>query len=212
MDFSFNLGAEFPARSLPARFLGSNSTLIKHHVGLNDEATFAESLRAAQEKNITFRTTPPDPFTDVISEEIAPGLRTIVVGPHTDFVRSGARCSHSLAAPLKVYLPRLERARDEIVILDERAGCDPVATGILSSMALAVIVVEPTVHSVRVAHQIAHELALQNVPFAFAANKANSDNAVFNDLPKRPMISIPFSQTPDTEHAMRTLLDNVSAL
>ena len=86
-------------------------------------------------------------------------------------VRSQETCSHSLAAPLKVYLPLLRLNSNEAVVIDERAGTDPVATGILLGVDLAVIVEEPTVNSRRVAAQIQRELELAGVLHLIVNNK-----------------------------------------
>lgn len=190
MDLSLNLGVESP----PV-FLGSDPTLIKRHVGLPESAGFLDARKAATDRGIAFRLSPLDEFTSQIASEIAPNLFLIAAGPHTDIVRSGEHCSHSLAAPLKVYLPRLVLAEGEAVVIDERAGTDPVATGILKGVDLVIIVAEPTVHSVRVARQIAHELSLAGVPFAFVANKTEGEHAEFEALPRKPIIHAPFCKT-----------------
>ena len=76
-----------------------------------------------------------------------------------------------MAAPLKVYLPLLKLNPKEAVVIDERAGTDPVATGILSGVDLAVIVQEPTINSQRVARQIKQELEIAGVPHIVVDNK-----------------------------------------
>jgi len=118
-----------------------------------------------------FTLLPTDEFTKSVSVEVEDGLRVMTAGPHTDRVRSQEACSHSLAAPLKVYLPLLRLNAGEAVVIDERAGTDPVATGILSGVDLAVIVEEPTIHSRRVAQQIKHELEIANIPHLIVHNK-----------------------------------------
>jgi CO dehydrogenase nickel-insertion accessory protein CooC1 len=59
----------------------------------------------------------------------------------------------------------------EAVVIDERAGTDPVATGILSGVDLAVIVQEPTTNSRRVAEQIKGELELAGISYLIVNNK-----------------------------------------
>lgn len=176
MDLSYNLGAE------PRTFLGNDPYSIKRFIGLLESATFAEAHAEAQEKGIAFSIEPADDFTRSITTEVSPSLRLITAGPHTDIVRSGEHCSHSLAAPLKVYLPLLRLKENEVVVVDERAGTDPVATGILKGVDLAVIVREPTVHSRRVAEQIAHELNLAHVPYLVVDNKQNGVEADTNNM------------------------------
>jgi CO dehydrogenase maturation factor len=202
MDLSFNLGA-----TGEESFLGSDPGLIKEHLGVSREATFAEALKQGSLENIRFRIDPPDPFTSRIATQLSERLSLITAGPHTDAVRYGGDCSHSLSAPLKVYLPLLSLASRQAVVIDERAGTDPVATGILEGVDRAVIVVEPTVHSVRVARQISEELTLAGVPHMFAANKAgDEDAAIFEPLPFPPSARIPFSKGADgVEEAMHML-------
>ncbi|MDB5224595.1 MAG: CobQ/CobB/MinD/ParA nucleotide binding domain protein [Candidatus Adlerbacteria bacterium] len=165
MDLSYNLGAD------PSVFLGSDPSLIKKHVGLDTDATFAEVRKTALDKQLAFHLSPMDEFTLRMTIEVSEKVRLMTAGPHTDIVRSGEHCSHSLAAPLKVYLPLLQLGPDEWVVIDERAGTDPVATGILAGVDLAVIVEEPTVYSQRVAKQIAHELTLAKVSHIVVHNK-----------------------------------------
>lgn len=165
MDLSYNLGAE------PAVFVGTEPERIKTYVGADAAHSFAEALKIAAERGVTFTISPPDAFTASMSDEIEEGLLLMAAGPHTDRVRSQEACSHSLAAPLKVYVPLLQLRADEAVVIDERAGTDPVATGILAGVDLAAIVREPTINSARVAEQIAHELTLARVPHLIVENK-----------------------------------------
>ncbi len=184
MDLSFNLGAD------PKKFIGKDPAKIKRYVGLPDSAGFLEAKEFGEKNGIIFQLSPPDKFTEEVSEEIKKNLFLITAGPHTEIVRSGAHCSHSLAAPLKTYLPLLKLKDNEIVTIDERAGTDPVATGILKAIDLAIIVVEPTIHSVRVASQIAEELTLANVQYVFVANKVTDENKFLENLSIAPIAKI----------------------
>lgn len=186
MDFSYALGAE------PSLFLGTDPYAIKRHLGLVETTNYTDTIRHAERTGATFSLSPLDAFTAAMTTEIEPRLHLMTAGPHTDIVRSGTHCSHSLAAPLKAYLPFLALADDEAVVIDERAGTDPVATGILKGVDRAFIVAEPTVQSMRVAGQIAHELALSGVPFSIIANKSH-ESASFDALPSEPVVRIPFS-------------------
>lgn len=165
MDLSYNLGVE------PACFLGCDPDRIKEYVGSERTGGFIKALKLGQENGHTFRLFPADDYTKSVSIEVDEGLRLITAGPHTDRVRSQEACSHSLAAPLKVYLPLLRLNPGEAVVIDERAGTDPVATGILSGVDLAVIVQEATINSRRVAEQIKRELELAKVPYLLVNNK-----------------------------------------
>lgn len=165
MDLSYNLGAE------PTIFLGSNPDYIKEYVGSKPSDTYIEALKIGKKNAISFSISPVDTYTETISFKLNDKLRLITAGPHTDRVRSQEACSHSLAAPLKVYLPLLTLNPLEAVVIDERAGTDPVATGILSSVDLAVIVREDTVNSIRVAEQIKKELEIAGIPHIIVDNK-----------------------------------------
>ncbi|HVV39092.1 MAG TPA: hypothetical protein VHD31_02080 [Candidatus Paceibacterota bacterium] len=191
MDLSYNLGIE------PKVFLGSDPYAIKTFVGLSEKAGFAEARAYAKEKGLSFQLSPMDDFTKRMTTEVGENLLLMTAGPHTDIVRSGEHCSHSLAAPLKTYLPLLKLGDTESVVIDERAGTDPVATGILAGVDLAIIVAEPTVHSVRVAGQIAHELDLAQVPYEFVANKVREDTKIFESLPKPPTLYVEFGAEAD---------------
>lgn len=194
MDLSFNLGADGKRVTL-----GEDPSLIGRHLNVPDDMTFADVAHVARKRGHSFRLNPPDPYTSEVMSVLRPRLSLMMAGPHTDMVRTGGHCSHSLAAPLKVYLPLLALNDDEVVVIDERAGTDPVATGILKGVDCAVIVVEPTVHSVRVAGQIAGELRRAAIRYAFVANKVREDVSVFDALPVRPIAEVPFSA--DVLHA-----------
>lgn len=165
MDLSYNLGAE------PSLFLGADPDHIKEYVGSARTGTYAEALQTAKGSGLKFTLSPADEYTASVSVELEDGLRLMTAGPHTDRVRSQEACSHSLAAPLKVYLPLLRLNSNEAVVIDERAGTDPVATGILSGVDLAVIVQEPTINSRRVAKQIESELKLAGIAHLIVDNK-----------------------------------------
>jgi CO dehydrogenase maturation factor len=166
MDLSYNLGIE------PCVFLGSDPDAIKEFVGAPHNGTFVDALRIA-ERNGVFFSLSPDLFTQSVTTHVDENLILMTAGPHTPRVRAGDACSHSLAGPLKVYLPRLALKPGEWVVIDERAGTDPVATGILKGIDIALIVREPTLNSSRVAEQIARELSLAGVPYRIVENKIN---------------------------------------
>lgn len=171
MDLSYNLGAT------PSLFLGADPELIKEHVGVARTDTYKRALEHACENGTTFMLSPLDTYTSAVSIQLEDGLRLITAGPHTERVRAQEACSHSLAAPLKVYLPLLALKENEAVVIDERAGTDPVATGILAGVDLAVIVRENTVNSMRVAEQICTELEMARIPYIVVDNKRDGLDA-----------------------------------
>ncbi len=186
MDLSYNLGAE------PSLFLGSDPERIKEYVGSVRTDIYLNVLKTAKASGATFTLAPVDEYTKSVSIELENGLRLITAGPHTDRVRSQEYCSHSLAAPLKIYLPLLRLNPNEAVVIDERAGTDPVATGILSGVDLAVIVREPTVNSARVAEQIKSELELANIPHIVVENKKDGIEADTARAAKAIFVARPF--------------------
>ena len=202
MDLSYNLGA---TGAQP--FLGSNPGDIKRHIGVNEGLSFADALAHGASHGTHFGIDPIDAFTARVSVKLDDKLLLMTAGPHTDAVRFGGDCSHSLSAPLKAYLPLLAVGPHQAVVIDERAGTDPVATGILAGVDKALIVIEPTIHSVRVACQIAGELSHLHVPHAFVANKTNDQNdPIYDSLPHVPIAAIPFSrESTAIEIAMRRL-------
>jgi CO dehydrogenase maturation factor len=207
MDLSFNLlsgEAEI--------FLGANPDLIKRHIGIGDDATFSEALSKGLDNGIRFGINPMDRFTAQVSKQVSNKLFLITAGPHTEAVRFGGDCSHSLSAPLKAYLPLLVLGEEETAVVDERAGTDPIATGILRGVEQAIVVADPTVQGVRVAGQISKELVLARVPHLFVANKVRSgDEAIYASLSSPLSARVPFS--PDAGaiyEAMRTLFSDLS--
>ncbi len=165
IDLSYNLGIE------PSLFLGNDPEYIKEYVGSAKNDSYKQARVVAESNDTKFTLSPFDSYTLQVSTEVEKGLRLITAGPHTDRVRTQESCSHSLAAPLKIYLPFLLLKEKEIIIIDERAGTDPVATGILSGVDVALIVREPTVQSSRVADQIKKELDLTGIKYLIIDNK-----------------------------------------
>jgi CO dehydrogenase maturation factor len=184
MDLSYNLGAH------PSVFLGTDPDKIKTHVGSSREGTYAEALNKGKDNGFKFEIFPADTYTESVSVQLEDDLRLITAGPHTDRVRSQEACSHSLAAPLKVYLPLLHLKDGEAVVIDERAGTDPVATGILAGVDLAVIVQEPTVNSRRVANQIKQELDIAGIRYLVVDNKINGIEPDTADVSDKILMTI----------------------
>lgn len=174
MDFAFNLaGGEVPSSM---RFISGSLPAMREYVGLSADAGYAEALLSGS--GTRFRLSPPDPVTLQFATAVRDRLLLMAAGPQTDDVLYGKSCSHSLTTPLKVYLPLLELAPGEVVVVDEKAGADGVSTGIVTGIDVAVVVCEAAVHSVKTARQIADLLKFYDTPYVFVVNKVQSGSDV----------------------------------
>ncbi len=171
MDLSYNLlNGELPS----LRFLGDSSLDIMAYAGLNNGERY-EALFLTKTL-VRFRLSPPDSFTGKYTFPIREGLALMAAGPQTDAVLYGKACSHVLTTPLKVFLPLLQLAEGQAVVVDEKAGADGVSTGIVTGIDVGVIVAEPAIHSIKVALQIAELMDFHETPYVFVGNKVGSDD------------------------------------
>lgn len=166
MDLAYNLEPTFSGP-----FLGEAAVDMQKH------ATTLFSLE------------PADPFTEKYAPRVRNRLRLMVSGPHTEDVLLGKRCSHSLSSPLKIYLPGLKLRPDETVIVDEKAGSDGVGTGILAGFDHVFVIAEPTLHSIKAAHQISDILEFYKIPYSFVINKAGGPYLSHPELRDSPLWS-----------------------
>jgi CO dehydrogenase maturation factor len=146
-----------------------------------------------------FSLNPMDTFTQTYTVEVQPNLHIMSVGPHTDSVLTGKMCSHGLGALLKVYLPLLQLAETEHVVVDEKAGTDSVGTGVQTGFDFAVIAVEPTVHSMKAGKQIVEVLKRTNTPYGFVVNKCKRDidvSPIAHELGEQPVGYVYFDENP----------------
>lgn len=164
MDFKYNLGYEsdmnYMGQSLSEIFEKISITNTKEVVDIDEEYIFALD--------------PIDDITSKYSVELAPKLRLMVSGPHTDDIMYGMGCSHVLTTPLKVYLPFLKLNDNEYVVVDEKAGTDGVGTGVTTGFNAAVVVAEATPHGVKAAKQIISMLNFYKTPYFVVINKVKS--------------------------------------
>jgi len=192
MDFAFNLtGGEIPSSM---RFISGSLPAMREHVGLPADAGYADALLSGS--TARFRLSPPDPVTHLYATSVRDGMLLMAAGPQTDDVLYGKSCSHSLTTPLKVYLPLLDLASGETVVVDEKAGADGVSTGIVTGIDVAVIVCEAAVHSVKTARQIADLLKFYDTPYLFVVNKAQSESDVSyvtDMLGEQPIAALSFA-------------------
>jgi CO dehydrogenase maturation factor len=169
MDLSFNLGqGTLPVLS----YLGDGLLDIKQYLGIPETEKYDQYFLRDEAKS--FSISAPDVITQKYSTELKPQLRLMAAGPQTDIVLHGQSCSHILTTPLKMYLPLLALNHSEVVVVDEKAGADGVTTGIVTGIDVGIIVVEPALHSIKTALQIAELMKFYNTPFMFVGNKINS--------------------------------------
>ena len=190
MDFSFNLGV---GNSSPTPYLGNSLSEIKDLLGHKDAYHYRDIF--LDDIHQYFTLSPLDPFTEKYSTPLHKNLRVMATGPHTDNVLYGQSCSHSLGTSLKVYLPLLTLKPNEYVIIDEKAGRDGAGTGVTTGFDIAVVVVEPTPHSLKAGKQIAELLDFFDTKYVFVVNQKNQTSTTVEDfdLPQPPISTI----TPD---------------
>lgn len=215
MDFIFNLtrGEE----TLPY-FLGSSGFDIETFLNADHSQKYSTIFLDIKKPN-QFSLSPLDGFSEKYSTLIRDRVRIMAAGPQTDSVIQGKVCSHNLTSALKLYLPLLEVPDKHIVIVDEKAGADGVTTGIVTGFDYAVVVCEPSVHSIKTAKQIISLLEKYNVPKVIVANKISSaedTNFISQELLGETIIHIPTSSgvrtkpseyDPQYEEAMKNIFE-----
>jgi len=169
-------------------YLGESVPDINEHSGIGRDETYKNIFY----KNLSpkFSLSPLDPFSKKYIREINPRFYLMAAGPHTETVLNGNKCSHSLSTSLKVYLPFLELKENEVVIIDEKASSDAAGTGVPTGFTVNYITVEPTLHSIKAAHQIAKTLEFYDAPYEFVLNKVASEeskNFALSNLIKAPI-------------------------
>lgn len=164
MDFSYNLGA-----TENIAYCGTSTSHIKNYLGIKQvESVRKVFLLGPQNRFSIF---PNDSFTDNYAVRVFDNLEVMVAGPHTEEIWEGDMCSHALFTSLKVYLPYIDLKESQFVVVDEKAGMDPVGTMVPAGFNVAVISVEPTRHSTKTANQISQGLQKYGTPYIFVGNK-----------------------------------------
>jgi len=165
MDLSYNFKV---VNEIP--YVGQSMSHIRKIMNLDEGENYANVfLRETQSP--VFSIDPIDSYTEQWSVSVTPRLRLMTAGPHTEGILHGGGCSHTLYTPLKIYLPLLDLKEDQYVVIDEKAGTDSVGTGITTGFDFAFVCVEPTLHGIKAAKQIATLLDFFNTPYAFVWNK-----------------------------------------
>jgi len=207
MDLAYNLGYDGNGPYIGGTFLP-----LRNQFGLNDTEP-TERIFTKSAPDVRFSFTKPDAYSAEYVHQLSERLYLMMSGPQHELVLHGAHCSHSLAAPLKVYLPLLKLAPDEVVVVDEKASVDAVSTGIPTGFDLAVVVTEPRVHSLRSGKQIAEMLDWYGVPRIVVLNKHKSaaDVEAFTEVfGETPFATLPATLDQDaanaeTERALATI-------
>lgn len=174
MDLAYNLEAP---ESVP--YFGRSLPAIKSFLGINKDDSYKKAFESPIQNRFTL--TPADSYTSDYSVQIDQRVRLMVAGPHTDEILFDKSCSHILTTPLKVYLPFLKLGSGEFVIVDEKAGLDGVGTGVTTGFHAALVVAEPTPHSIKAARGIIELLNFYETPHGIVLTKSKNatDQATF---------------------------------
>lgn len=149
-----------------------------------------------QLQDITYTLSSQDEVGTRYLHRVSDGLSLLVAGPHTDPIFQGDLCSHGLLKPIISYLSRLQLKEGENVVVDATAGMDSIGAGLPSCLDAGVVCVEPTVHSIKVAHQLLEGLSRLNIPTVVVANKLQTEqqkNDMRASFSGKQIISLPFS-------------------
>ncbi|MBP6888536.1 MAG: hypothetical protein KBC21_02415 [Candidatus Pacebacteria bacterium] len=168
MDMTYNLAKN----ELPT-YIGAGLSDINKHLGITQYRDSFDSIKMPE-----FTLSPEDAITKKYAHKVTLSLKVMSTGPHTDEILYDKACSHSLATPLKVYLPFLNLKENEYVVVDEKAGTDGVGTGITTGFHAAVVVAEPTPYGLKAALQIIKLLNFYKTPYFTALNKVASDEDI----------------------------------
>lgn len=172
----------------------------------------------------THRLVPKDFITETYTQLVAENILLMVAGPHTEAIFQGNICSHGLLKPILHYLKRLVVAETELVVVDVTAGMDAVGVGIPQCLDVAVVCVEPTVHSLKVGRQIVDGLHHLGTPTVIIANKIQSQaqveqvQQVFQDtqiitVPSQPSFSDPnYTPKENEQEVFKQLFSAISQI
>lgn len=179
---------------------------LSFNLGIHESASYVgqsiSDLEAFLNTASVFTLHPPDSFTEKYTERAllgASAVRVMISGPHTESIFQHELCSHSLFTPVMRYVQHLSHPKNELVVIDNTAGMDAVGVGIPSCLQAAVICVESTTHSMKVARRLIEELRRFPIPVIIAANKIQTqeqEDAVRGAFSDLPLVRIPLDNTP----------------
>ncbi len=189
-DLAFNLGVS----DAGGTYFGSSLPDLLIYAGYQPTANYRDALSTHER----FKIFPHDAVTAKYAHQPSAHLSVLVSGPHTSNILHDEACSHSLTTPLKVYLPLLTTG-DATVIVDEKAGLDGVGTGVTTGFTAAIVVAEPTPHSIKVAAGIVELLEFYGTPYGIVATKTHDDALVRAAFPLHTITALSSDMAQD-EH------------
>jgi CO dehydrogenase maturation factor len=135
--------------------LGDHLDLIREWLrGDNPRFTAAEMMKTTPPGSGSrlLTVTGTNPIYEACVRDVE-GVRLAVTGPfHDDDI--GVACYHGKVGGADLVLSHLVDGPDEYVVVDSTAGADPAASGLFARFDVVAVVVEPTLRSVSVWHQI----------------------------------------------------------
>ncbi len=172
---------------------------LAYNFGLSESvaclgADVTTGLMKLQDKPYTLSS--PDEMSSRYLHRVSDGLSLLGTGLHTDTIFQGDLCSHGLLKPIIYYLSRLQLKDGENVVVDATAGMDSIGAGLPSCIHAGVVCIEPTVHSIKVGHQLLEGLSRLSIPTIVVANKLQTEQQksdILASFPDKRVIFVPFS-------------------
>ncbi|MCK9360957.1 hypothetical protein M0Q28_01885 [Patescibacteria group bacterium] len=143
---------------------------------------------------------------------LSSGIRFMAAGPHTEEVFRGDVCSHYLFRPLKDQLRDRPRNHNELVVVDNTAGMDSVGAGIPALLDVAVVCVEPAIHSLKVGRQVADGLKRTQTQTVIVANKIQTpeqEQEIRRAFPEYTIVTVPLGHPGKAFHGLHTAVRNL---
>ena len=169
MDLTYNLMGD---KEYTKPYLSDSVADVKKHIGLAPYQTYQDAFVP---EVVVKRFRWSDSFFETYVEHPQENLWMLSAGPQTNNVLYGQACSHSMASPLKIFLPLLDVQAEQVVCVDEKAGLDGVSTGIVTGATIGVVVCEPKLHSIKTAQEIVKLLNFYETPYICVGNKIHSE-------------------------------------
>lgn len=181
------------------RLLGQEQLVVKAFLrGENPRINSADEM---------FKTTPPGRGSRLIAAESndiyelfghkKDGITLLRVGP-MDEADVGVNCYHGKNGIVELLLSHTVDTENDRILVDATAGTDSLASGLFARVHGLVLVVEPTLHSTEVYHQMTELARAYRMPLLVVANKIEADDDldfIIKTIGTEPVAVIPRSQT-----------------